>query len=126
MGVMMDLFNITSGAVSLVNDYVPAVIKINTGYVTAPSGKRTPSYSQADVSVQLQELSSMDLKQMDSLNVQGITRVAYVHGNFSAINRANQTGGDILVVNGNEWLIVKIAELWYDWCKLIINLQRKT
>ncbi len=86
--------------------------------------KREQTYSNVDVEVQMQELSSTDLRQVDAINIQGILKSAYLNGNFNGVNRPDQKGGDILVVNGQQWLVVKVPELWPDWCRVIVNLQR--
>jgi hypothetical protein len=122
----MNLHGIVSGAIGAVNPFVPAQIKVSTGSTTLPSGKREPSYSVTDVSVQLQALSYTDLMHIDGMNIQGVVKAAYVNGNFNGVNRPKQQGGDLLVVNGEEWLIVKPLEEWPDWCKFVVNLQRQT
>lgn len=122
----MNLHGIVSGAIGAVNPFVPAQIKISTGSTTLPSGKREPSYSVTDVSAQIQALSYEDLKHIDGLNIQGVVKTVYVNGNFNGVNRPRQQGGDLLVVNGEEWLIVKVVEEWPDWCHFVINLQRQT
>ncbi|MEG2551379.1 MAG: hypothetical protein RSA68_03965 [Hafnia sp.] len=102
------------------------MFQVNTGFTTLPGGKRAPSYNSVDVIVQLQELSSTDLRQVDSVNIQGILRSAYLNGNFNGVNRPEQKGGDILMIGEEKWLVVKVPELWPDWCRVIINLQRST
>lgn len=72
----------------------------------------------------MQELSSTDLRQVDAINIQGILKSAYLNGNFNGVNRPDQKGGDILIVNGQQWLVVKVPELWPEWCRVIVNLQR--
>ncbi len=121
----MNLHGIVSGAIGAVNPFVPAVIKISTGYSTDAAGRRTPSYTQIDVSVQLQALGYKDLMHIDGLNLQGVVKAAYVNGNFNGVNRPKQQGGDLLIVNGEEWLIVQPLEEWPDWCKFVVNLQRQ-
>ncbi|HDT4930479.1 TPA: hypothetical protein QHR04_004485 [Enterobacter kobei] len=120
----MNLHQIVRGAITTVNPDVPGVLKVNSGFTTAPGGKRVQSYTDVDVMAQMQELSSTDLKQVDAINVQGILQSVYLNGNFNGINRPNQKGGDILTVDGQEWLVVKVPELWPDWCRVIVNLQR--
>lgn len=122
----MNLRGIANRATRTINPNVPGVFQISTGYTTLPSGKKSPSYNSVDVEVQFQELSSTDLRQVDSLNIQGILRSAYLNGNFNGVNRPEQKGGDILIVDGQQWLVVKVPELWPDWCRLIVNLQRST
>ncbi|WP_313471209.1 hypothetical protein [Atlantibacter hermannii] len=120
----MNLRGIANGLTSRINPNVAGVFQVNTGFTTLPGGKRVPSYNNVDVSVQFQELSSTDLKQIDAVNIQGILRSAYLNGNFNGVNRPEQKGGDILVVGNDKWLVVKVAELWPEWCKVIVNLQR--
>lgn len=122
----MNLHGIVRGAITRVNPDVPGTFMVNTGSTTLPGGKKTQFYTNVDVMVQLQELSSTDLKQVDAVNIQGILRAAYVSGNFNGINRPEQKGGDFLMVGDQKWLVVKVAELWPDWCRVIINLQRST
>jgi len=120
----MNLHQIVRGAITTVNPDVPGVLKVNSGFTTAPGGKRSQSYADVDVIVQMQSLSSTDLKQVDAINIQGILQSAYLNGNFNGINRPEQQGGDMLIVDGKTWLVVKVAELYPDWCHLIVNLQR--
>jgi len=120
----MNLRGIANGLTSRINPNVAGVFQVNTGFTTLPGGKRVPSYNNVDVSVQFQELSSTDLKQIDAINIQGILRSAYLNGNFNGVNRPEQKGGDILMVGNDKWLVVKVAELWTDWCRVIVNLQR--
>ncbi|EPG4624289.1 hypothetical protein KSS43_002572 [Citrobacter koseri] len=120
----MNLHQIVRGAITTVNPDVPGVLKVNSGFTTAPGGKRVQSYTDVEVIVQMQSLSSTDLKQVDAINAQGILQSAYLNGNFNGINRPEQQGGDMLIVDGKTWLVVKVAELYPDWCHLIVNLQR--
>ncbi|WAH52614.1 hypothetical protein LMA04_00700 [Pseudescherichia vulneris] len=122
----MNLRGIANGLTSTINPNVAGVFQVNTGFTTQPGGKRVPSYNSVDVTVQLQELSSTDLKQVDAINIQGILRSAYLNGNFNGVNRPDQKGGDILIIGQEKWLVVKVPELWPGWCKVIINLQRST
>ena len=122
----MNLRGIANRATSTINPNVPGVFQVNTEFTTIPGGKRVPSYNSVNVIVQLQELSSTDLRQVDSVNIQGILRSAYLNGNFNGVNRPEQKGGDILMIGEEKWLVVKVPELWPDWCRVIINLQRST
>jgi len=120
----MNLRGIANGLTSRINPNVAGIFQVNTGFTTLPGGKRVPSYNNVDVSVQFQELSSTDLKQVDAVNIQGILRSAYLNGNFNGVNRPEQKGGDILLVGNDKWLVVKVPELWPEWCRVIVNLQR--
>lgn len=120
----MNLHQIVRGPITRVNPDVPGVLRVYTGRTILPGGKPAPDYSDLDVTVQMQSLSSTDLKQVDAINIQGILQSAYLNGNFNGVNRPEQKGGDMLIVGGKTWLVVKVAELYPDWCHLIVNLQR--
>lgn len=120
----MNLHQIVRGPITRVNPDVPGVLRVYTGRTVLPGGKPAPDYSDLDVTVQMQSLSSTDLKQVDAINIQGILQSAYLNGNFNGVNRPEQKGGDMLIVGGKTWLVVKVAELYPDWCHLIVNLQR--
>jgi len=119
----MNLHGIVRGAITRVNPDTEAVFKVYSGSVPAPGARQQPVYTEVPVTVQLQELSSTDLRQVDAVNIQGILRVAYLNGNFSGINRAEQKGEDILMLDNQEWLVVKVVEMWPDWVKVIVNQQ---
>lgn len=120
----MNLHQIVRGPITRVNPDVPGVLRVYTGRTILPGGKPAPDYSDLDVTVQMQSLSSTDLKQVDAINIQGILQSAYLNGNFNGVNRPEQKGGDMLIVGGKTWLVVKVVELYPDWCHLIVNLQR--
>lgn len=122
----MNLHGIVSGAIGAVNPFVPGAMRVSTGYTTSASGKRTPTYSDTPVSVQLQALGYKDLQQIDGLNMQGVVKAAYVNGNFNGVNRPKNQGGDLLVVGTDTWLIVQPLEEWPGWCKFVVNLQVPT
>lgn len=125
----MNLHSIVSGAIGSVNPNVAAQIKISSGYITLPSGKREASYlSPIDVTAQIQPITSDDLKHIDGLNIQGYMKSVHVNGKFEGVNRLKQKGGDLLVINstGEAWLIVQVLEEWPDWCRLAVKLQVTT
>lgn len=119
----MNLRGIANRATSAINPNVDGVFKVNVGYVTKPGGIRENAYTELPVTVQLQELSSTDLRQVDAVNIQGILRTAYLNGRFDGVNRPNQKGGDFLLVNGETWLVTKVVEMWPDWIKVIVTQQ---
>lgn len=121
----MNLHNIVSGAVGIVNPHSPGEIRISVGYDIAPSGKQVPRYITTPVTAQIQPLTFTDLQHTNGLNIQGMLKAAYVNGNFNAVNRPRQQGGDLLIINGEEWLIVQILEEWPNWCKFTVTLQRR-
>lgn len=126
----MNLHGIVSGAIGTVNPFVTVSVNRSSGYTTSPDGTRVPTYTTiTGVSVQVQSLTFADLRQLDSLNIQGTKRAIYVGQQIQGIVRASQEGGDVLTFpngtlpEGNTWLAVQVLENWADWQKIAITLQ---
>lgn len=111
-----------AGAIGTVNPFTRATIKQSTGYTTNSDGSRTPTYSTRTAMIQVQALSSDDLKQIDGLNIQGSKNTVFLNGNWGGIIRVGREGGDLLEFNGQTWLAVT-ANNWPDWTQLIVVLQ---
>jgi hypothetical protein len=71
----------------------------------------------------MQALDSVDLKQLDGLNIQGTTRALYMRGTLAGVIRPDTKGGDIIEIGGQTWLVVKVLESWPNWTKVAIVLQ---
>lgn len=122
----MNFHGLVSGVVSAVNPLVPLTVKVNTGYTTDSTGKRTPTYAAPLVNVpgQVQNLTYSDLKQIEGLNLQGIRRAIYINGRVDGLVREGNKGGDIITSpDGNVWLVAHVLEYWPDWCKVAVTLQ---
>lgn len=120
----MDLRGIANGIASSVNNNMQVNILRSTGYVNGNGGKQIPQYANpVSQFAQLQPLNSDQLRQMDGLNVQGIMQTISLRGQVTAANRPKGTGGDIIKINGEDWLVVRVLESWPMWTKAIIKLQ---
>ena len=120
----MDLHGLVSGAIGSVNPFVPAQLIASTGSTTNADGSVTPDYAMpVSIQVQAQELSFKDLQHANNLNLQGILKSIYCPGTVQAVNRVAGTGGDKIVIGGNTYLAVAIAEQWPDWVRVIGQLQ---
>lgn len=112
-----------------VNPNLPATLFISTGNVVV-NFKQIPSYDKATVIAQVQPMSSGDVRQLDSLNIQGAEKTIYMNGVALAINRIKKLGGDLIVFapgavpEGDTWLILASLEQWSGtWCKVAVSLQ---
>lgn len=120
----MNLRGLVRNAITQINPDIPAKIRVSNGWVTLASGRRVPSYlPDQDVMIQFQPLTSEDVKQMDGLNVTGIYKSVHAYGNFFGVNREKSKGGDLFIIQSEIWMVVKILELWPDWCRLMVQLQ---
>lgn len=120
----MNLRGIANGMTSSINPNIPAVLKKYAGQTIGPGRKPAPSYlPDQDVTIQFQPLDAGDLRHVDGLNIQGLIKSIHVNGNFFSVQRELEQGGDLFVIGGETWRVVKPIELWHDWCRLVVNLQ---
>jgi len=120
----LNLHKIANSAIRRVNPNIQAVLKKYAGETTGPGRKPAPSYlPDQNVTIQLQPISRGDMQHVDGLNIQGLAKVIYVNGNYFSVQREMEQGGDIFVINGEQWLVVEPVELWPNWCRLIAVLQ---
>jgi len=120
----MNLHGIASAAIGVVNPFRTADLWVSTGYTIADDGSQVPTYKiYPSVQVQLQEQNNAELRQDQSLNIQGDTKNVYLNGQWSGILRPERKGGDLLVIDGQKWLVTTASEIWPDWSKLVVTLQ---
>ncbi len=121
--------NIANMATSVVNSNLTVGWRRYLGFVTAATGKVTPEYDTAIPLVcQVQALSRKDVEHLDAMNLSRCERAVYANGQLGAMDRAAQTGGDILVFEDGEWLVTAILEGWTTagWCKAALTRQVTT
>jgi hypothetical protein len=122
----MNLRSIANSATRSVNPNVVGSVKQSTGYTTGGDGTRTPTYNVVSpVTFQAQPLSAADLLQLDSLNIQGVTRKVYANMQIKGVERPAGTGGDLLVFGGQTWLASAILEPFdaSGWCSVGVTQQ---
>ena len=120
----MDLRGLANGVTSTVNPNKTVTVRRSTGYTIGAGRRQVPSYA-APVSgpAQIQALDADDIKQLDGRNIQGTIRAIYLRGNLAGVIRPDGTGGDLVEVDGQTWLVVKVLEGWPTWTKATIVLQ---
>lgn len=125
----MNLNNIVAPCTGAINDWVTLAIQPSQGYTTSPDGDRVPLYGETQfVPAQMQALQYNDLVQVSGLNLTGERRAIYVNGDYEAVLRAAQAGGDPVTLqsDGSSWLIVFQFEGWIytgGWTKFCITRQ---
>lgn len=111
----MNLHNIVSSAIGVVNPHMAGVFMRSNGYTTLASGKRVPTYLPGlSIQAQVQALQYKDLMQLDGLNINGEKRAMYVNGDWQGVSRPEQRGGDLIVLkqDSSVWLVVLVLENW--------------
>ncbi|KGQ33201.1 hypothetical protein [Gallibacterium anatis] len=122
----MDLHTIANNAITVVNPNIPAVLKLNEGYTVDDTGARIAKFSQVNVEIQAQSLSTADLSLFDTLAQQGQMLNVYIYGQIHALRRISQQGADTLTFKAfgedkpSEWLIKQVAESFPTWCKVVV------
>lgn len=126
----MNLHGLVRGAIGAVNPDIPACLYRDTGETeTSDAGIRTPKYKTQKGMIQVQGVNGRDLERLNNLNMQGIFRSVYLYGELSGIVRSSHKGGDLLEFSDvgccekKKWLVVQVAEVWPDWCKVIVCQQ---
>ena len=118
----MDLHR-EANVIAAVNPYTDVVIQKSAGYTTNSDGKQVPLYTPLIVSVEIQALAIHELKHLEDLNIQGVTRKLYSHGSVNSIIRAAYEGGDLVIWNCQNWKVVHVFESWPDWSAVAIKRQ---
>jgi len=112
----MNLHGLASNCAGAVNPSVVATIRTSTGSTPQADGSLVPTYATATGLVNVQGLSGKDIQHLNGLNIQGVTRKAYVKGDLNGVVRASGQGGDLLTLpDGTIWLVATVFESWPDW-----------
>lgn len=120
----MNLRGMVNGVTRAVNPNIQGFLSRSSGWTIGAGGKQVPAYADPEpVSVQMQALDAKDIQQLDSLNIQGTIRAAYIHGHASGVVRPTQAGGDLITIGDESWLVVRVLESWPDWTKAAVVLQ---
>lgn len=117
----MNLSAIANAAITAVNPNLIGTVQVSTGYTTNADFTRTPKYQTfQNVPLQVQAMSSGDLRQVEGLNLQGNVRAIYITGAVEGLERVAMKGGDVITFNGKSWLVKATLEPWDagGWCKV--------
>lgn len=129
---MINLRGIANAAIQSINPNQQITIGLPNGYAIDPDTLiQIPAYTTMVAPGNVQTLSSDDLKQVDSLNIEGTLRCIYLYGNFNGIlrpdNQPNVTMTFVTNESGEtrarEWNVFKVLEVWSTWCKVAVVLQ---
>jgi len=119
----MNLHQMASGAIGSVNPFVPMTFYVNTGYTTADDGTRAPTFDTIETTGQFQNLMGLELQQLSGLNLERDIGAIHVNGEFDGVVRGDSKGGDLVVIDGVNWLVIRVLEQWPDWCRIAVCRQ---
>ena len=120
----LNMHDIVRGAIQAVVDDVPGTVYVSTGY-TSTRGISVPTYTSVTASLQIQALSQQALQHLRNVNYAEGRETIYAYGNFSGIDRPDQTGNGVVQVTGSgQWFaITNVIEWWPGWCQLVVTRQ---
>lgn len=121
----LNVFGAASRMITAVNPCITADLRASDGSETLADGSVVPKFIAVRVRIQVQAASSEDLEHLANLNQSGDVRAVYIPAHIEGIDRAHQYGGDILVFDGDEWLVTHQPEQWgaSQWCKVLVTRQ---
>jgi hypothetical protein len=122
----MNLQDVACECIQDINSNVEATWYQSTGNTSNADGSVTPEYAPGvTVSVQMQAVTSRDLRHTDALNLQGQFVHIWLDGMAQTIVQLTQQGGDKFVINGQTWLTIPMPEQWQGpgWTHCIVQLQ---
>jgi hypothetical protein len=122
----MNLRAIANRLTSAINPNVAATVQVSTGYTTGASGKQVPSYAApVSAQVQMQALTKKEIEHLDSMNLSNAQVAFYANVQLTGVDRAKGSGGDLLTVGGDTWLVTAVLEGWTiaGWCKVAATRQ---
>lgn len=122
----MNVRGLANRLTQAVNPNVSASIEICTGYSTDAAYHRAPTYAApVTAQVQMQALTKKELEHLDALNISNAHASLYADMQLTPVDRVKQTGGDLITIAGDKWLVVALLEGWTGsgWCKVAVSRQ---
>lgn len=131
----MNLRAMANSVARSVNQNVAATLRRSSGYTTDDTGRRTASYADEPIVVQVQALTQSELEHLDRLNISNGQASVFANTQLSSVDRSSHSGGDLIVfgsddaipdtLRGQTWLVVALLEGWAGsgWCKAAITSQ---
>lgn len=122
----MNLHAIVRSAINAVNPDQTVIVRVSTGYTVDDSGLQVPTYQETEAIAQIQPVSDQDLQHLEKMNISGKSRAFYFDGRVDGLLRTAQTGGALIIWNGQTWYVTRAEESWSDtagWTKCVATLQ---
>lgn len=120
----MNLAGIANSAIQSILPNLEVTLKKYVGFTINEYGERFPCYLATAINAQVQELKSTELSYAEKMGIQGQLRTVYIHSPYSIIaNMQGESGGDLIYVDGVDWLVITLTEAYPDYSKGIIQRQ---
>jgi len=124
---MINLRNVVRGAITGINNDIPAVLHKSTGYTVLPGGIQQKTFTDINLTIQVQPVSSKDLAQFDWITQQDTVRAVYLNQRALGLVRYDRLSGDVIEFDDNgqtkQWRLVQPLEQWSSWTKVLVVMQ---
>lgn len=122
----MNLRGIANSVITSINPNIQATLRVNEGYTVDAAGNQIPKFSETEITVQPQSLSTQDLEHLNLISQQGQFIYVYANGRISALRRPMNDGNDQIVFTpyGEDepvtWKVKQVIESFPDWVKVLL------
>lgn len=121
---MIDVARMAQGAIQTVLSDRVLSIKKYSGITRNGDGERVPTYTTISGMGNVQALSSNALSYAEKMGLQGQMLSVYsLAPNFLTASMQGATGGDLITLDGVDWLVVSLVEAYPTYCHAIIQRQ---
>lgn len=130
---MLNLRGIANASIQGINPNRQITLRTGKWEIDPADLIQKPIYTDTQVKGNVQSLSSDDLRQIESMNLEGVLRAVYLYGNVSGVVRVSEQATSVLLFSENiggetkvwTWNVFKVAEAWNGWCKVFVVLQNE-
>ena len=120
----MNLLRRANRITRVISPDIPVIYLRSTGSIIGYAGTQVPQYAPPkSILIRRQASGNSDIVQTKGVNMQGVMFYVYTTENLQSINRPQGLGGDLIYMDGGEWLVERIVENWDQWTKATIFLQ---
>ena len=122
---MIRVRRLANFATQNVNPNMVVTLRINEGYIVDDYGNQVPHYTEQQIEVQTQSLSSQEKFNLDLINKQGEFISVYAFGDINAIRRWVQKGSSQMIfpAYGEDepavWEVNQVMESFRDWTRIL-------
>ena len=126
----MNLHELVRARISIVNPFESVVILVSTGFTITAQYEQVPAWAPAvEVMAQPQPVADKTLQFLVQQRQNTIWHDFYLSGDWSALDRPAEQGGDLLYWDGAEWQVDQVLERWNPtagWTKIRCVKLRET
>lgn len=123
-----NMHGIVRGAIQQINVDIAGTVYVSTGK-TNVRGILTPTFAPVSALLQVQAQKHDPMRHQNGLEYSNSYLTIYAYGNFSDIERPDNSGGDVVSFqrttdSGVQWYYIsQVLEWWPGWCCFEVTRQ---